>query len=241
MSEIAKREPPSQEPVNPLVMVQAALDRGMDAEQIRQFMDLADRHEAKQAKREFDEAMSRFREACPLIVKDADGHNTKYAKLSSAIAAVKQPLADNGLSHSWRTNQEGEQISVTCVVSHIGGHSERTRLSSEPDKSGGKNSIQAIGSAVSYLQRYTLFSILGIASSDMDDDGATAEADLIDAQTLHEIEALCDEVLKTEQDRMACADWLKKTHKVPNGFLRNIPASKAKDVIAGLEKKRKRS
>lgn len=240
MSNIAKLEQP-QLPADPLVMVQTALDRGSDAEQIRQFMDLADRHEAKQAKREFDEAMSRFRESCPLIVKDADGHNTKYAKLSSAIAAIRQPLADNGLSHSWRTQQDSGQITVTCVVSHIGGHSERTSLSSEPDKSGGKNSIQAIGSAVSYLQRYTLFSILGIASSDMDDDGATAEVDLIDARAIADIEALIDEVADTPAKKESTTNWLKSVHKIPNGFVRNIPASKASDIIAALEKKRKKS
>lgn len=238
MSNIAKIEQ-AQPPGDPLAMVQTALDRGMDAEQIRQFMDLADRHEAKQAKREFDEAMSRFREKCPLIVRDADGHNTKYAKLSSAIAAIRQPLADNGLSHSWRTQQDGGQVAVTCVVSHVGGHSERTSLSSEPDKSGGKNSIQAIGSAVSYLQRYTLFSILGIASSDMDDDGATAEVDLIDAKTQADIDSLCQELLTTDQQRFAFTEWLKHVQKIPHGFIRNIPVSKVKDVIAGLEKKRR--
>jgi len=239
MNQVAQIKQPEPESPNPLVMVQAALERGMDADQIRQFMDLADRHEAKQAKREFDEAMSRFREQCPIIVKNADGHNTKYAKLSTAIAAIRQPLADNGLSHSWRTKQENGMVTVDCVVSHIGGHSERTSLSSEPDKSGGKNSIQAIGSAVSYLQRYTLFSILGIASSDMDDDGATAETDLIDAHTQADIESLLDGVAKTPADKANFHDWLKNVHKIPNGFIRNIPASKAKDVIAGLEKKRK--
>ena len=42
-----------------------------------------------------------------------------------------------------------------------------------PDNSGSKNSIQAIGSTTTYLQRYTLFSILGLAAGE-DDDGSAA-------------------------------------------------------------------
>jgi hypothetical protein len=48
-------------------------------------------------------------------------------------------------------------------------------LTSGPDTSGSKNPIQALGSAVSYLQRYTLLSLAGLATEDQDDDGATAE------------------------------------------------------------------
>ena len=36
---------------------------------------------------------------------------------------------------------------------------------------GSKNAIQAIGSTVSYLCRYTLLCVTGLATSDPDDDG----------------------------------------------------------------------
>jgi hypothetical protein len=51
------------------------------------------------------------------------------------------------------------------------GHSERTPLEASPDASGGKNGIQAVGSTVTYLQRYTLLSATGMAVQDQDDDG----------------------------------------------------------------------
>jgi len=221
---------------DPMVMVQSALERGMDADQIQRFMDLADRHEAKQAKREFDEAMNRFREQCPVIVKNADGHNTKYAKLSSAIAAIREPLSDNGLSHSWRTEQADGVITVSCVVSHVGGHSEKTSLSSAPDNSGGKNSIQAIGSTVSYLERYTLFAILGIASSDQDDDGIGSSATYIGEDQMADIVGLMDE-LGDKLDREKFAGWLKEKG-VKDGSVKFIPASMYQSIIGALERKR---
>jgi hypothetical protein len=53
------------------------------------------------------------------------------------------------------------------------GHSERTTLSATADTSGSKNSIQAIGSTVTYLQRYTLLAAVGLAAGG-DDDGQAA-------------------------------------------------------------------
>lgn len=122
--------------------------------------------------------MSKFRADCPSINRDQkvsfSTTNYKHASLAGALEQIKSLMAVCGLSHSWRTEQSSGTIMVTCVVTHSMGHSESTTLSSEPDKSGGKNSIQGIGSAVSYLQRYTLFSILGLASQEKDNDGGYA-------------------------------------------------------------------
>ena len=65
----------------------------------------------------------------------------------------------------------GDKITVTCILSHIEGHSESTTLSSIADGSGNKNSIQGIGSTVTYLERYTLTGVLGLTSADSDMDG----------------------------------------------------------------------
>jgi len=79
-------------------------------------------------------------------------------------------MSECGLSHSWRMDQD-DGIKVTCCVTHEMGHQECTSLKGAPDTSGSKNSIQAIGSTVKYLERYTLYAILGLASKEQDDDG----------------------------------------------------------------------
>ena len=225
---------------NPLQMVQTALEKGLDAESIRQFMDLAREHQADQARHAYTEAMSRFRADCPPIPKTKKGHNGKYAPLDKAIETIKGIMAECGLSHSWRTDQKDGMIFVTCVVTHVDGHSEQTTLSSPPDDGGKMNSIQRIGSAVSYLQRYSFFSILGLASGDQDDDGQAAgqESDLIDESTQADIHAMVDEILKTPQERVNFSGYLKTQINAANGFIRNIPANRAADVVAALEKKR---
>jgi hypothetical protein len=81
-------------------------------------------------------------------------------------------MSKHGLSHSWDVRQEGTRIVVTCRLSHELGHSETVTMEGLADQSGNKNSIQQLGSTVSYLQRYTLKAILGLAS--VDDDGQQA-------------------------------------------------------------------
>ena len=61
-----------------------------------------------------------------------------------------------GRTARFRTAQQDGLVRVTCVMSHRDGYSEETSLQSGVDASGNKNSIQAIGSAITYLQRYTL-------------------------------------------------------------------------------------
>jgi hypothetical protein len=62
---------------------------------------------------------------------------------------------------------------VTCHVSHEKGHRESTSLTGPEDVSGGKNPIQTIGSTVTYLQRYTMVSALGLSTADQDDADKT--------------------------------------------------------------------
>ena len=92
------------------------------------------------------------------------------------IARVVAPiLAKHGLSYRFRTTSEINQpVSVTCIVSHRAGHTEDNTLVAGADNSGKKNVIQAIGSTITYLQRYTLKAALGLAAA-TDDDGAKAD------------------------------------------------------------------
>ena len=79
--------------------------------------------------------------------------------------------------HAWDVAHEAGMISVTCTLTHSMGHSESVTMPPvAPDNSGKKNSIQQVASAITYLQRYSLLAITGLAAKDQDDDGiATGE------------------------------------------------------------------
>ena len=65
-------------------------------------------------------------------------------------------------------------MDITAILSHREGHSEETTLTLDADKSGSKNAVQAVGSSISYGQRYAAVALLNITTRGMDDDGENA-------------------------------------------------------------------
>lgn len=168
----------TEQELTPMALLQIATKKGADVDKLQQLMIMKREYDADIAKKAYVAAMAKFRSECPTINKTSkvEFGTTKYthATLAGALEQIKDLLGKNGLSHSWVTNQSSNAITVICRVTHELGHSEETSLIGASDTSGGKNAIQGIGSAVTYLQRYTLFSILGLAAA-VDDDGASSE------------------------------------------------------------------
>jgi hypothetical protein len=158
-------------------ILQIAIAKGTNIDQMERLMAMQERWEATQATKAFNAAMARFKANPPQIRKNKDVSfgTTKYshATLDHVTEQITQALSAVGISHTWAVEQGEKEIAVSCILTHEMGHSERTTLRALPDTSGSKNSIQAIGSAVTYLQRYTLLAATGMAAG-VDDDGATS-------------------------------------------------------------------
>lgn len=156
--------------MTPMQMAYQLIQSGADFASVKEMLALSKEIEADRARRAFDAAVSKAKADIPIISKNAKGHNNKkYADFAAYAAALKPILAAHGLSYRFRTEQE-QQIKVTCILSHEAGHSEENSLTGGADSSGSKNAIQAIGSTLTYLQRYTLVQALGLAAAE-DDDG----------------------------------------------------------------------
>lgn len=155
----------------------------MDVGKLKELLELQERWDATQAKKAYVQAMSKFKENPPEILKDktvnytAKGGtvNYKHATLHNVTTKINQELSKHGLTASWVTSQDNGSVKVTCKITHVMGHSEETCLSAPPDATGSKNVIQAIGSTVTYLQRYTLLALTGLATCGQDDDGKGAD------------------------------------------------------------------
>lgn len=185
MSEIAMIEPREAGPMTPMEMLDRAVSKGASIETLEKLMALQERWERNGARKSFDAAMASARSELPIIIKNravdftsAKGRtNYVYEDLASIAKAVDPILARHGLAYRFRTAQEGSNVTVTCVISHREGYSEENSLSAGRDESGNKNNIQAVGSAVTYLQRYTLKAALGLSATKDDDAAATKEED----------------------------------------------------------------
>lgn len=221
--ELTIQGPTSVVSMTPPDMLNRALASGASMEVLEKFMALSERWEANQARKAFDEAVANAKPEIPVIVRNATGHNSKrYADFAAIASAVDPVLGKHGLSYRFRTVQT-DKIAVTCILSHKSGHSEETTLCGPADATGNKNAIQAIGSTLTYLQRYTLVQALGLAASN-DDDGAKAdESGLVSEQQLNSLVDLCDAV---EADKAKFCTFL----KVPS-----LAAIKAKDYQRAID------
>lgn len=161
-------------PTTPMDLLNQAVASG-NLDLAEKMMGLQERWEKNQSRKAFDAAIASAKAEIPPIVRNTTGHNSKRYADFAAIARVVDPIiSKHGLSYRFRTKQS-ERIEVTCVLSHRDGHFEETTLAGPPDKTGSKNDIQAIGSTLTYLQRYSLVQALGLAASN-DDDGKAGNA-----------------------------------------------------------------
>lgn len=226
--------------MTPMEMVAFAVQSGQSLDTVRELMQLEREWKADKAREAYVAAMAAFKSEPIRITKDREvdytynGKRTNYrhASLAEVVDAVVAAMGKHGLSHRWETKQEGNVITVTCTITHQLGHSEQTTLSGSPDDSGGKNKIQAIGSTVTYLQRYTLMAATGVAAADMDDDGvkAEAQAQTISAEQVAELNAMISEI---GVDKAAYLKFLKLDR------MEDMPATAFTNAVKWLEAKRK--
>ena len=166
----------------PLDLLQRAIQQNVSMDQLERLQVMYEKWEANEARKAFVAAMNKFKANPPAVVKNATAaiksdkgsYTYNYATLEQVCRAVIQGLSEVGISHRWQMIQNGSPsntIAVTCILTHERGHAEETSLEGQPDQSGGKNSIQAVGSTVTYLQRYTLLAATGLAAGGTDTDG----------------------------------------------------------------------
>ena len=99
-----------------------------------------------------------------------------YADLASVWDACRKPLTDNGLSVIQTADflpDHPEMVCIETALCHSSGEWIRGRLAAKPVKS----DPQSVGSCITYLRRYSLQSIVGIAPEDDDGNAASGQGE----------------------------------------------------------------
>ncbi len=94
---------------------------------------------------------------------------SKYADLASVWEACRDPLTSNGLAVVQFPEADGAKVTVKTMLLHESGEHLETSISATAKDS----SPQSIGSVITYLRRYSLSAMVGIAPED--DDGESAQ------------------------------------------------------------------
>lgn len=167
-------------------MAMSLVDRGGDLAKLDQLLELQRKWEADQARKAYTSDMALFKaEPIQIIKSKAVGYETtagdfvgyKHATVADVVDAVVPAMGRHGFSHHWDVKQDGADITVTCTITHRDGHRESVSMTAKADNSGKKNLIQQVASTVTYLQRYTLMSVTGVAARDQQEDDGRGYGD----------------------------------------------------------------
>jgi len=117
---------------------------------------------------EIAKALAKFQGEVKSVKKDGNNpfFKSKYATLENVIETAREALTKSGLSFSQFPCGENE---LTTILMHESGEFLQSTVKMSPKD----NTPQGQGSAITYMRRYALSAILGLATEE-DDDGNSA-------------------------------------------------------------------
>lgn len=165
----------------------AARDPNVDVAKMERLFEMHEKAERRRASMAYAQDMAEMQPKMPVVdrrgtikitKKDQPEtviQSTPYALWEDISTAIRPILAEHHFALTFRTGTTAEgRITVTGILCHAGGHSEETTITLQHDSTGSKNSVQAVGSSISYGKRYTAGLLLNIVSKGEDDDGKAA-------------------------------------------------------------------
>src|SRR5689334_17441180 len=119
---------PSAPAITPMTLLEQAIEKGVDIDQLQKFMDMVEHWQKNQARKAFFDALTLFQSKVPvlkkgkkadIVLKNGGGHYSyKYTDLGSITAQIKDVLLECGLSYRWEFQDLGGRLKATCFISH---------------------------------------------------------------------------------------------------------------------------
>lgn len=159
-------------------------DPDITPDRLERFMALWERTEAKKAEMAFNRALAAAQKGMRPVAADSRNKSTNsdYASYEALDRALRPIYTSHGLAVSFPGTEDSplpEHVRVICKVTHDDGHVEKYHVDMPADGKGAKGGdamtkTHAVGSALSYGQRYLLKGIFNVAIGEDDDDGNAA-------------------------------------------------------------------
>lgn len=223
------------------VIERASANPEFDANKLEKLLTMYERIMDRNAQRAFNVAFADMQAKLPVITAHGKiEYNGKviseYAEFEDINDAIKPILHEHGFGLMFKVKGADGSVAVTPILIHREGHREEGEpLELGADTSGGKNSVQAMGSSTSYGKRYAVIPFLNITTRGEDDDGQAGGAKLITEGEQATLKALMEEV---KQDRAKFFTYASSKARRQIKSLAEIPASLYAELVKSLEKKR---
>jgi len=161
------------------MLLTQAIEKGASVDVMERLFDLHQKVQASRAKTAFTVAMSELQSSLPVIKKLKNGVVAKFAPIEDILEMTKETIKKHGFTYRWNTSQKEGDITVTCIATHVLGHSEETEMTSEVEEivtgresgKATKSAPQRAASTITFLKRYTFVNMFGITVAGEDFDG----------------------------------------------------------------------
>lgn len=192
----------SQQAMSPLLHL--AIEKNVSVETLEKLVDLHERVSAREAAKEFADAMARFQSSCPPVhkastarvaTKSGGAYEYRYAELDEIARTVRPHLHKEGLSYSWdsQVSEDGKRITVVCTVTHSNGHKASASFAAPTAAlTSAMSPQQEVAAALTFGKRQSLISVLGLTTTDQDTDASTGTGPCITPAQVEVLEALLD-------------------------------------------------
>ena len=139
-------------------------------------------------------ALANFQQEVPVIHKSTQGYGYTYSDLPKIFEVINPLLKKNGLGFTQL--MEGQNIKTVLFHVESGETLESTTEMPQNVSLKGMNDFQVLGSAITYLRRYSLSSLLGLVTDKDTDAGGEQKQKTITPEVKKEISSITDEQFK---------------------------------------------
>lgn len=192
----------------PMQLIEMAVQANADPDKLEKLMELQERYEANEARKQFAVAMQQVQQQMPTVIKDKDNSHTRsrYASEENVMATIKPAYLQHGftLAHDEVEAVKADNIRVRATLRHVGGHTEQYFREGPLDNKGAKGAatktdLHGNQSTFSYLCRTLTLDIFGVTVADEDRDGSPTVQYITEEQaiTLEEIASTMSDEIKT--------------------------------------------
>jgi len=170
---------------NPLAILSLAVEKGAGIETIERLVALHSQMEEREAKAEFDQAMTAAQKEMEPVRTNADNPQTRsrYATYKAIDKMMRPIYTRHGFSLSFNTEDTAspDVVKIVCYVAR-GKYERKYQLVMPADGKGAKGGdvmtkTHATGAAQTYGKRYLLCDIFNIVIGDDDNDGNAVDSD----------------------------------------------------------------
>mgnify|MGYP006921383782 CR=1 FL=1 len=146
-------------------------------------------------------AIADFQQEVPVILKETSGYGYQYADLPAIFAVINPIMKKYELGFYQAVNGNGEKSWIHTVVFHTssGDSIESSIHIPQGVALKGMNDFQVLGSAITYLRRYALSSLLGLVT-DKDIDAAGEQ---VKSAPDMKYEKVADKKVREDKEKLA--------------------------------------